>query len=271
MNLVNGKSSSSISIFDRGFLYGDGIFETILVIKKKPQNLDIHIRRIKIGCKVLKIKNLDISLLQRQINKCLKDVGDCTLSINITRGTARKRGYNINIGEVRPNIILTTSSIPRYPKSYSEDGIKTKFSKNYISESNILSKIKHTNRLDQVLATSEITNTYPELILCDKNEYIIEGISSNIFFVKNNIFYSPCIENSGVEGVMKSLIIKVLKKNNFKVKLKKIKKNTVSNFDGAFFCNSIRLIWNIKSLEGYTYKPNKSIKNLIDIINHANY
>ena len=113
MNLINGKPSSSISIFDRGFLYGDGIFETILVIKKKPQNLDIHIRRIKIGCKVLKIKNLDISLLQRQINKCLKDVGDCTLSINITRGTARKRGYNINIGEVRPNIILTTSSIPR--------------------------------------------------------------------------------------------------------------------------------------------------------------
>ena len=38
MNLVNGKPKSSISIFDRGFLYGDGVFETILVLNKDPKN-----------------------------------------------------------------------------------------------------------------------------------------------------------------------------------------------------------------------------------------
>ena len=47
MNLVNGKSSSSISIFDRGFLYGDSVFETILVVNNQPKNLDEHIKRIK--------------------------------------------------------------------------------------------------------------------------------------------------------------------------------------------------------------------------------
>ena len=40
MNLVNGKPSSSISIFDRGFLYGDSVFETILVLDKKPKNIE---------------------------------------------------------------------------------------------------------------------------------------------------------------------------------------------------------------------------------------
>ena len=271
MNLVNGKPSSSISIFDRGFLYGDSIFETILVINRQPRNLFEHIKRIKIGCKVLKIRNLDINILHKQIIKCLKDSNDCVLSINISRGTAKKRGYNINIGSAKPNIVLTTSELPKYPKSYSQKGIKTKFSKYNIGDSDNLSKIKHTNRLEQVLATSEITVTYPELILCDKKNYIIEGIASNIFFVKNNIFYTPSIDTSGVEGIMKLIIMKILKKNNYKTIQKKIKKNTVEDYDGAFFCNSIRLIWNIKSLEGYTYKPNKSIKNLIDIINHANY
>lgn len=271
MNLVNGKSSSSISIFDRGFLYGDGIFETILVVKKQPQNLDAHIKRIKNGCKILKIKNLDINLLRKHINKCLKDISNCVLSINITRGTAKKRGYNINMGEVKPNIILATSSIPKYPTENSQNGIKTKFLKTSISESNILSKIKHTNRLEQVLATSEITVAHPELILCDKYGYIIEGISSNIFFIKNSVFYTPHIENSGVDGVMKSLVTKVLEKNNFKVKSKKIKKNSFKSFDGAFFCNSIRLIWNIKSICSHKYKTNENIKNLINIINNETY
>ena len=271
MNLVNGKSSSSISIFDRGFLYGDSVFETILVINNQPQHLFEHIKRIKAGCKALKIRNLNVSLLNKYIKKCLKNANNCVLSINITRGTAKKRGYNIKIGNVKPNIILTTSVLPKYPKSYSEIGIKTKFSNTNISDSNNLSKIKHTNRLEQVLATNEITKTYPELILCDKKNYIIEGIASNIFFIKNNIFYTPFIDSSGVEGIMKSIIIKILKKNNYKVKQKKIKKNTIKNYDGAFFCNSIRLIWNIRSIQGFKYKPNEGIKNLINIIKHEEY
>ena len=54
MNLVNGKPSSSISIFDRGFLYGDSIFETILVIDKIPHNLKSHVNRLKKVAKSLK-------------------------------------------------------------------------------------------------------------------------------------------------------------------------------------------------------------------------
>ena len=271
MNLVNGKSSSSISIFDRGFLYGDSVFETILVVNNQPKNLDEHIKRIKSGCKVLKIRNLDINLLYKHIKKCLKGVRNCSLSINITRGTVKRRGYSIRVGNIKPNIILTTSALHKYPKIYTQKGIKTKFAKSNISDCNNLSKIKHTNRLEQVLATSEITQAYPELILCDKKGYVIEGIASNIFFVKNNTFYTPLIEQSGVEGIMKLNIIKILKKNKIKVIQKKIKKNTITNYDGAFFCNSIRLIWNINSIEGHKYKSNKNIINLINIINYEAY
>ena len=53
MNLVNGKSNSSIKIFDRGFLYGDAVFETILVENKIPQNLAQHLKRLKKGIKIM--------------------------------------------------------------------------------------------------------------------------------------------------------------------------------------------------------------------------
>ena len=48
MNLVNGKPNSSIKIFDRGFLYGDAVFETILVENKIPQNLTQHLQRLSL-------------------------------------------------------------------------------------------------------------------------------------------------------------------------------------------------------------------------------
>ena len=67
MNLVNGKPNSSIKIFDRGFLYGDAVFETILVENKIPQNLTQHLQRLKKGIYQLKIKNFDIELLRKYI------------------------------------------------------------------------------------------------------------------------------------------------------------------------------------------------------------
>ncbi len=268
MNLVNGKPSSSISIFDRGFLYGDSIFETILVINKIPHNLRSHLNRLKKGCKVLKIINLDLSVLCKQIDKALVDEKNCILNINVTRGTAIRRGYNIDNVNNKPNIIITTSKAPKYPKEYTDNGIKTKFSKKNLTENESLSKIKHSNRLEQVLATSELSKNFPELILCDTHNNIIEGISSNIFFIKDRKFYTPIIERSGVEGVMKAFLITLLKKNNYDVIKKYINKKDINNYDAAFFCNSVRLIWNIKSISSTKYKKNNLIKELIKIVNN---
>ena len=270
MNLVNGKPNSSISIFDRGFLYGDGVFETILVINKKLTNFNLHIKRLKSGCNALKIKNVDYNKLNKYILKSLTDEKNCVLNINITRGTVKSRGYNINTGTVPANIIITTSKIPSFSKINPTKGINTIFSKNILNDG-ILSGIKHCNRLEQIIYSKEISKKYPEIILCDKKNNIIEGISSNIFFVKKNIFYTPNIKNCGVEGVMKSYIVSKLKKNNQKVLHKDIKKKNISLYDGAFFCNSVRLIWNILSIDGIKFKPNENIKNLIKIIKNDIY
>jgi 4-amino-4-deoxychorismate lyase len=267
MNLVNGKPSSSISIFDRGFLYGDGLFESILVIKKNPINIALHLKRLKNGCRALRIKNLDLDLLNKHIKNSLEDQINCVLNINITRGTADKRGYDIKNCKSKPNIIITTSKIPIYPEEYKKRGIKTKFTKQTFKDSSdSLAKIKHLNRLEQVLATEELSKTFPELIVCDNYGNIIEGISSNIFFIKEKVFYTPDIKNNGVDGVMKSYITSILKKHKYKIKIENINKKEIKNFDGAFFCNSIRLIWKIKSINSHKYKDNTNINNLIKII-----
>ena len=111
-----------------------------------------------------------------------------------------------------------------------------------------------------------MSKTFPELIVCDNYGNIIEGISSNIFFIKEKVFYTPDIKNNGVDGVMKSYITSILKKHKYKIKIENINKKEIKNFDGAFFCNSIRLIWKIKSINSHKYKDNTNINNLIKII-----
>ena len=75
----------------------------------------------------------------------------------------------------------------------------------------------------------------------------------------------------GNNDVILSNIKYYSKKKSVCIKPRFEKKNTITNYDGAFFCNSIRLIWNINSIEGHKYKSNKNIINLINIINYEAY
>ena len=61
---------------------------------------------------------------------------------------------------------------------------------------------------------------------------------------------------------MKSVIINTLKKNKITIKSLDIKKNSINQFDAAFFCNSIRQVWKIKSINGFSYKKNNLVEKL---------
>tara|TARA_B100000989_G_scaffold156294_1_gene116622 strand:- start:731 stop:1540 length:810 start_codon:yes stop_codon:yes gene_type:complete len=265
MNLVNGKPNSSIKIFDRGFLYGDAVFETILVENKIPQNLTQHLQRLKKGTHQLKIKNFNIELLRKHIKKALSDQNNCVLGINITRGEAFRRGYDLKLSN-KPSIIITTSKVPKYPKTYYTKGINTKFSNIKLFLNKNIDCIKHCNKIDYILATKEISKKYPEIILCNEKDYIIEGTSCNIFFIKNQKLFTPNIKGYGVEGVMKNIIINTLKKNGISTKSLNIKKTDVRNYHAAFFCNSIRKIWNIRSIGNTKFKNSDLVNNIRSLI-----
>ena len=73
MPLVNGKRKNQISIYDRGFMYGDSVFETILVKDYKPQYLNEHLSRLFKGCKFLEINKPDDEMLLTILTKLLVD------------------------------------------------------------------------------------------------------------------------------------------------------------------------------------------------------
>ncbi len=99
---LNGKRSNQISVYDRAFQYGDGLFETIAIVNGKPALLDLHLQRLKTGLERLAFPPVSIDLLAAQIRDQAGAFESAALKLVITRGESQ-RGYlpdtkaNINI------------------------------------------------------------------------------------------------------------------------------------------------------------------------------
>ena len=261
---VNKKT---INIQDRGFNFGDGVFETILVKENKPLHFTKHIKRMMEGCRSLKISTPPVNLMREYASKSISKTQNCILKIIITRGLS-EQGYSINLNS-KPNIYF--NKIKNVPSLVKITGLKLKVSKVTLVQNSNLSGIKHMNRIEQSLASHEILHEkkeYDDLLLLDDQKNIIETISSNIFFIKENkqqlSFYSPKLSKSGINGIQRSVIIDFLKKKKNKVLIQNIKLSQLSQFQFAFICNSIKGIRFIKSINTVKFKEPEPVLALLE-------
>lgn len=181
--LVNGEQHDTIAIMDRGFQYGDGLFETIEVRANQPIFLEQHLKRLNADSKRLYLPQIDVDLLHSEIHQLCQNVGNAVLKIIITRGSGG-RGYR-QPDVIQPTRILSLYPFPDYPKSYYFDGIVARICKTRLGLNPDLAGIKHLNRLEQVMARAEWNDAaIQEGIMLDFNGRVIEGTMTNLFYVK---------------------------------------------------------------------------------------
>ncbi len=261
MNLINGEFREYIEVADRGFQYGDGLFETIAVINQQPVFLDRHINRIKAGCFRLQIPFPSIDLLITEAHQLSKQSTNGILKLILTRGSGG-RGYRL------PDIINTTRVFslfppPNYPASLREQGIIARFCDTRLGLNPLLAGIKHLNRLEQIMARSEWTNPdIKEGIMLDINGHIIEGTMTNLFYYKNNTLYTSVLESSGVAGVMRGVIIEICSDAGFPVIEHTFTKKELLSAEEIFVCNSIIGIWPVKQIEQTCFKAGPETRKL---------
>ena len=268
---INGKLTDKISVEDRAVQYGDGVFETIAVKDKLLEFWKEHYQRLNKGCKILKIKCPSEPFLKKEINKFIKKTihiryeSRKVLKIIISRGIGG-RGYNPPRNS-KPTRILGIYNWPSWPMTNSIKGIRMDVCKTRISAQPFLSQIKHLNRLEQIIARSEWQNkSISESIMLDLNGNVIEGTMSNIFGVKKNIFYTPNIKFAGVEGIMRGVILKLLKKNKEKYVIKEITLKELLKFDEVFVCNSIFGIWPVIKISKKKFFFREKTKKIINFL-----
>jgi len=267
--LVNGVSASSISINDRGFNYGDGVFETIAYTKSEPVFWQQHLQRLSQGCELLGITCPKEDILVKDIDLLTESLNgheDCVIKIVVTRGDS-ERGYRVPDNPVS-RIVLTLSSYPSYPASYWENGVDITTCKTTLSSQERLAGIKHLNRLEQVLARQEWDNEYQEGLMLNISGHVVEAVMSNVFVIENSQIITPRIDCEGVKGVMRDVVLKLCESNGIMTMEDNLTLERVLFADEVFLTNSLIGVWPVKSINK-TIMPVGSVTRKIrqDLIN----
>lgn len=269
MVLINGESRTSIEIADRGFQYGDGLFETIEVRDGQPVFFKRHLQRLNAGCLRLHIPVPDAQLLSLEVGELCRQWHTskrAVLKIIVTRGSGG-RGYR-QPDSIQPTRVLSLHPYPDYPQTYSEQGIVARFCTSRLGLNPGLAGIKHLNRLEQVMARAEWDNPgIQEGLMLDINGHVIEGTMSNLFYAKNNRLYTAALTHSGVAGVMRGLLMQLAAEHEAPVIEHSFTPDELLSADEIFVCNSIIGIWPVKQIEN-THIPVGAISQGLQIRLH---
>jgi len=234
------SDKAKVSIFDRGFMYGDGVFETMRSYAGRVFKLDQHLDRLFRSLDTIRIKH-------RYSKRCLHDAVYKALKTNrlprayiklaVTRGEGR---FGISYKDkFRPNVVITAKNFEGYPNWMFSLGLSAKIT-GVQNERSVTSRIKTLNYLPYILAREEAKRKgFDEAILTNTKDYITEGATSNLFVVKNNRVITPS-ETSGIlPGITRGVIIKIAKKMKISVKEKIVSRRELLGADEAFLTNSL--------------------------------
>lgn len=248
---INGHIGASISPLDRGFAYGDGVYETCRVIRGQVPLWPLHRERLLDSCKRLRIP-FDLAQLDVYIQQlmCLPEIvqfPNIVLKVIVTRGIAN-RGYRIPDVSTPTYCLVVSEGAPLLSERYMQ-GVNLRICNYRLSTNLALAGLKHMNRLEQVLARSEWDDEYHEGLLLDGMGHVIEATSSNLFVVIGGELVTPDLSHTGVEGVMRRLILEYLAPAaGLAPRIKALVLADVQQADEVFICNSLTGICPVLSI-----------------------
>ena len=259
---INNKfiksDDAKVSFHDSGFLYGDGLFETMRFDNSKIFSIHKHLNRLMNG---LRIINLDISYSADEFIKILYQVikknslSDGIIRLMITRGISDKGSPNYH----NPVIYISIKKFYNIP----EKPVKVI----YLDESKypiirFIPAIKSMNYLGNMLAKkyADKKGAY-EPIFYNKNNKITECAIRNIFYFKDKVLLTPNLDLGILSGVMRETIIQIAHSLNIEVQESYIDYSQVNDMDEAFISSTgiglLPCYWNRWNSD---YKITKLIK-----------
>lgn len=268
INYVNGLNSNTVSPSNRGLAYGDGVFETILMVRGEVPLWPLHHKRL-----LKSLLALEIAVEPARIRQALDTALDTVKTLEgqlfvvkmiITRGEGG-RGYQ-STRAVKSTLI--TQLFPLSIDSDKYNGVSVHVCKQVLYPV-AWAGLKTLNQLPYVLASNERLETdYDEGILFSNEGLLIEATARNVFIVKDEKIITPLLTNCGVKGVLRqSIIDDIAAKVGLSVIERAITEAEFFNADEVFLSNTITGIWPVISCEQKQWPIGPVTRSLQSIYN----
>ncbi len=221
MIYLNGKlvppSKAVISVFDHGFLYGDGIYETFRLYNTVVFKIREHIDRLfrsasMIGLKIPKPPESIAEAVYETVRA--NKHKEAVIRITVSRGPG-PLGLDPDLC-VKPTLVIMSNPFKPYPAQYYKKGLKISIVNTRRNYSKALDpQIKSLNFLNNILAKREAKESRAhEAVMLNYRGYVTEGTVSNIFFVKDNILCTPSVKAGILGGITRNIILEIARENN---------------------------------------------------------
>lgn len=211
---LNGRfvaeDEAKVSVFDRGFLYGDGLFETILVRGGRPFRWQQHVERLSLGASCLGMKlPLSGADLETAARRLIRENGmhHAALRLTLTRGVG-PRGYSPR-GASTPSLAISLHPLPPIqPGQPAQWRLST--SSVRIPVGNALSAFKHCNRLAQILARAEADAAgADDALMLNAGGEAVETAGGNLFWVEGGAVWTPPLVSGILPGVARATLLQL--------------------------------------------------------------
>jgi len=254
---INGKfvarEEASISIFDHGVLYGDGIFEGIRFYHRKAFLLDAHLTRLAQSAAVLQLTlpycRQDIQqAIEESIKRNPSEHG--YLRIVVTRGEG---SLGIDPASCsKSNMFIITDKLSDTDSSVNKSGIRLMISSwRRIPNDSLDSRIKSLNYLNQILARLDAKNANAdEAILLNHAGFVTEASAENIFIIKNKRLITPPASDGALDGVTRKLILDFAQQLSIHASEKSITPYDLYTSDECFLTGTGSELIPVKSIDG---------------------
>lgn len=252
-NKLVDKKDATVSVFDHGLLYGDGIFEGIRVYNGRIFKETEHLVRLYESADAIR---LTIPMTIEKLADAMRKTVDANgikngyIRLVVTRGIG-SLGLNPFTCK-KPMVIIIADKVQLYPKELYEKGLKVVSSSIMRNHPQSLSpQIKSLNYLNNIMAVVEaIDNDVAEAIMYNHEGYVAEASADNIFIVKNGVISTPLVSCGSLNGITRATVMEIADMLGYRVVEKNITRFDLYTADEVFLTGTGAEIIGIIEIDG---------------------
>ncbi len=253
-------SSAKVSILDRGFAYGDGLFETMRAYKGRVFRLNDHIERL-VGS--LRLVGIELPATEKELRCAIQQTleknacPDSILRMTVSRGE-QDAGFTID-PEASPTLVIQPRPLQPLPGEWYEEGIDVAlFPGSAVKISGLARQVKSCNFLSYILIREQARQKGAvEGILMDDHHRITEGTTSNIFVVKDGVLKTPELNQYILPGITRQVVLEIAVEQGIPAFEASLTSEDIFQADEVFITNSAIELVAVKKADAKTIGAGK--------------
>ena len=268
----NGKITdlSDQLINNRAFLYGDAVFETLIIFNDKILFWEDHYFRLMSSMRIIRLDIPDKYTPEFfkeniiKIHNNISQTGNSRIRINIYRSSGGKYKPEKNT----PSFIISCESINYNTYKLNKGHYEVDLYKDYYLDNQLISSIKSNNKIINVVASIYASeNGFNNCILLNKDKLVSEFINSNLFIIKDEKIYTPTLKSGCLNGVVRKNLFKILSSSSFELCEQDLSTFDITQSDEIFGTNIAQGIFSVTKFRKKDYDCSKT-KKIITMLNN---